>query len=192
MPETADIALASTDAHVVQIKQLQMENLRRLLPLEVQEREGFVTAEYSIDYLRNIHSKTPAVVALAQVNGVQQVVGYVLAATKQDSLEHDLLKDLVGTVDGRCKFEKKKLKDLNYIVVGQLCVAKDFRGQRLASKMYEAFAQEYKSRGFECAMTDVAADNEKSLKTHKKSGWVVVDSLDYSGVVFEVIVLPFN
>ncbi|KAI9345664.1 hypothetical protein BDR26DRAFT_856417 [Obelidium mucronatum] len=186
------IALASTSTHVEQIKALQMANLRRLLPVEVQETEGFVTAEYTLEFLQQIHKSTPAIVALADVNGEEQVVGYVIAATKEESLQHDLLKDLVGTVDARCQYDGKPMKDIRYIVVAQLCVAKAFRGQRLAQKMYERYSLEYHERGYEMAMTDVAHDNAKSLKTHKYAGWVVIDSLDYSGVFFDVIVLPLQ
>ncbi|KAJ3068704.1 hypothetical protein HDU98_008176 [Podochytrium sp. JEL0797] len=189
--DDARVALATTPAHIDQIKALQMANLRRLLSVEVQEADGFVTAEYSRRFLAKIHESTPAIVSLAEVDGTERVVGYVLVATRADAASHDLLKDLVDTVDTRCNFEGKPLRDMNYLLVAQLCVDKQFRGQGLARKMYSAFAAEYHSRGFEIGMTDVAADNAISLKAHSKSGWIVVDSLDYSGVVFKVIVLPF-
>ncbi|KAJ3080509.1 hypothetical protein HDU99_008192 [Rhizoclosmatium hyalinum] len=185
------ITLASTDAHITQIKTLHNANLRRLLPVEVQERDGFVTAEYEVEYLAHIHKSTPAVVALAQVDGAEKVVGYVLAATKTDSMSHNLLKDLVHFVDSNSSYNGKPLASTNYIVVGQLCVAKEFRGAALAKRMYQHYAEVYlKSGKFECAVTDVVSTNVISLRAHEKAGWVIVDSLSFEGVDFKVIVLP--
>ncbi|ORY36464.1 hypothetical protein BCR33DRAFT_790242 [Rhizoclosmatium globosum] len=141
------ITLASTDAHITQIKTLHNANLRRLLPVEVQERDGFVTAEYEVEYLAHIHKSTPAVVALAQVDGAEQVVGYVLAATKTDSMSHNLLKDLVHFVDSNSSYNGKPLASTNYIVVGHFYL---------------------KSGKFECAVTDVVSTNVISLRAHER------------------------
>ncbi|KAJ3066258.1 hypothetical protein HDU98_010449 [Podochytrium sp. JEL0797] len=190
MIPSARIALA-TPAHLEQIKALQMENLRRLLPIQVQETDGFVTAEYSPEYLAKLHESTPAIVSLAEIDGTEKVVGYVLVATRTEASTHELLKFFIKTIDARINFGGKPLRDMNYALIAQLCVAKQFRGQGLAQKMYSAFAREYLARGFAVGVTEVATENEVSLKAHAKAGWTVVDSLDYSGVVFKVVVLPF-
>ncbi|KAJ3209163.1 hypothetical protein HDU82_001265 [Entophlyctis luteolus] len=167
-----EITLASTTEHVAQVKSLQNENLRRLLPVEVQQTDGFVTAEYTVEFLTQMNHNSPAVIALDE-DGV--VAGYILGCTREDALQHPLMKTLVNQFDS--------LNFHNYVLVGQLCVAKRARGHSLAVRMYELFAKEYKRRGFSCSLTSVAQDNAVSLNVHKKAGWNTVHSYEYDGVL---------
>ena len=93
------ISLASTDFDLVGIKNLQTRNLKTNLSSEEKKAEGFLTAEYTISFLKKINQKSPAVILKKE-----KVVGYALAVTKELSKEHEVLNQLV------VKFEKQKYK----------------------------------------------------------------------------------
>ncbi|KAI8620783.1 acyl-CoA N-acyltransferase [Chytriomyces sp. MP71] len=185
MLDQVEITLSSTEEHARQIKELQNANLRRNLSI-AEQAEGFVTAEYSVEFLLQLQQTTPHVIAIS--NGV--VVGYALAASREHGASHALLADMVRHIDARCALDGVPLRNMKYVLVAQLCVAKAFRGQRLAQKLYAHFTQAFQERGFQCAVTDVVSTNAPSLAAHRKAGWVVVNSLEFEGVAFDVICLP--
>ncbi len=163
------------------IRNLQEANLKRNLTEEEAVLEGFVTAEYSIEFLARLHSLVPSVI----VKDDDQVVGYALAASTAIRKEHELLGDLINNIDGII-YNDHSLKYSHYIVVGQLCVAKDYRGLGLVRQMYNHFRSSL-SREYDYCLTDVASDNPRSLKAHIKSGFCVVDTLQYGGVSWDIV-----
>ena len=65
-------------------------------------------------------------------------------------------------------------------VVGQLCVAKEYRGQDLVQKLYGHF-RDCLSKEFTYLVTDIAQANTRSLKAHQKRGFQVINELMYGG-----------
>ncbi len=56
------------------------------------------------------------------------------------------------------------------IIVGQLCIAKKFRGQGLVEKLYAFFSTEMQIK-YDFIVTDINQENPRSLKAHEKSGY---------------------
>ncbi len=163
------------------IKKLQEENLKINLTEQEIVMQGFVTAEYTMDFLEKMHSESPSIIAK---DGVR-VVGYTLVAVKAIRYDHDLLGDLFNTLDNLI-YRGQLLKDSRYVVVGQLCVSKNYRGLGLVQQMY----QHYKnclSGEFDYCITDVAQDNPRSLKAHLKCGFRVIDTLKYGGLSWDIV-----
>ena len=163
------------------IRNLQEANLKKNIPEEEAEAEGFVTAEYSIEFLEKLHRAYPSIIAKDE----GQVVGFALVASKSIRHDHDLLADLFNTID-KIIFKNQPLKDARYVVVGQLCVARNYRGRGLVQQMYQHF-KSCLSGEFDYCLTDVAADNPRSLKAHIKSGFQVVDTLTYGGLNWNIV-----
>lgn len=168
------------------IKTLQQQNLKSVLTADEAEAEGFVTAEYDVEYLHLMNERTPAIVAKDD----ERVVGYALATVKDVGLKHDLLHDLFKTIDGII-YDGRRLSDTRYIVVGQLCVAKGYRGLGLVHEMYTAFRDVYAS-AYQFCITDVAENNPRSLKAHLKSGFKVIDTLRYGGIGWHIVLWDWN
>ncbi|KAJ3119499.1 hypothetical protein HK100_000283 [Physocladia obscura] len=181
------VTLASTLNQVAQIKALQNANLRRFVPVEVQKTDGYLTSDYTIEYLEQIHAETPAVVALDE-NGA--VVGYALAITRETARKHELIEEVVSTIDS-LNVAAPSDPPNNYILSGQLCVAKHARGHALTTRMYNFFREVYKQRGYNCSATGVAADNLASMTAHQKAGWLVTETVEFEGRPFKIVVLPF-
>jgi ribosomal protein S18 acetylase RimI-like enzyme len=163
------------------IQKLQQENLKKNLTDQEADAQGFVTAEYSLEFLRKMHAGSPSVIA----KDGDQVVGYALVTVKAVRHDHDLLGDLFNTIDS-LHYNNQPLKNARYVVVGQLCVAANYRGQGLVKQMYQHFKTSL-SDSFDYCLTDVAQDNPRSLKAHLKTGFRVIDTLQYGGLGWDIV-----
>jgi len=175
------IQRVTSQAELEGIKQLQQENLKKNLTDEQSGSEGFVTAEYSMAFLEKMHTQSPSIIAKMG----DQVIGYALVSVKAIRDEHELLADLFNTID-RIIYHDQLLKDARYVVVGQLCVSKNYRGLGLVQQMYQYFKQCLSSE-FDYCITDVAKDNPRSLKAHLRSGFQIIDSLTYGGLGWDIV-----
>jgi predicted GNAT superfamily acetyltransferase len=176
------ISLATTAREIEEIRDLQEVNLKDNISTNNRLSEGFLTAKYEFDFLNAMNELTPAIIA--KQNGV--VVGYALATDRSLLAQHPLLNDLCKQIN-KIPFGGKFIGDFDYLVVGQLCVAKEVRGQGLAQQLYWQFKNVYESR-YPFAVTDVDQENLASLKTHLKVGFEVVSSLRYGNRVWDVVI----
>jgi hypothetical protein len=163
------------------IKKLQQDNLKKNLGDQEAETEGFVTAEYTMEFLERMHGESPSVIA----KDGDGIAGYALVAVKAIRHEHDLLGDLFDSID-KIRYHNRLLKDAKYVVVGQLCVSKNYRGLGLVQKMYQHFKHTL-STEFDYCITDVAKDNPRSLKAHLNSGFHIIDTLLYGGLGWDIV-----
>lgn len=182
MSEDVWTGFAAADADLEGIRLLQQENLRGRIPEEEALREGFTTAVYTLDFLREMHACHPSVVAKAD----GRVVGYALVTFPELRDGHPLLNDLFGKLD-TIRFRGRLLREAGYVVVGQLCVARGYRGIGLVQAMYALFRERLSGCFAYCAC-DVDRENPRSLKAHRRTGFEVVDTLAYGGAMWDVLV----
>lgn len=186
MSNSIEYTRVSTDAELEGIFSLHHKNLFKNLSEEEKELEGFVTAEYNIDLLKMMHNISPSIIA----KHGDDVVGYILVATKELYTHHALLDDLFDQVD-KLTFNSKPIKDSKYVLCGQLCVAKGYRGQGIVQGMYEHFRRSLEGE-FEYCITDVSSANPRSLKAHIKTGFQVIDSIKFNDITFDVILWDWS
>lgn len=165
---------------------MQALNLKQNITAEEAIDQGFLSAAYTIEYLQEMNSASPSIIAKYG----DKVIGYVLVATKDNRKGHDLLEGLFDAID-KCEYNGKLLRDVNYVVVGQLCVAKEFRGQNLVQELYGHF-RDCLSKEFTYLVTDVAQANIRSLKAHKKRGFQVINELMYGGFGWDIVLWDWN
>lgn len=177
-----EICLAKNITEVEEIKSLQTRNLKKNISLKNRLIDGFLTASYSINFLIKMNELTPAIIA-KQSN---RVIGYVLATDRSLLSEHPLLRDLSSQIN-KISFRNKTIEDFNYLVVGQLCVAKEFRGLGIAQQLYIHFKKTYKNR-YAFAITDVDQKNNASLAMHLKVGFKALSTLSYGKSKWDVVV----
>ena len=178
------VSLASTDFDLVGIKNLQTKNLKSNLSSEEKKTEGFLTAEYTMSYLKRINQISPAVI-LKKGN----VVGYALAVTKDLSKEHEMLNQLLVKFEKQ-KYKKTLLASESYIVVAQLCVDKSYRGMGLVEKMYSFFKKKYFD--FKYCVTAVDNKNLRSSNIHKKCGFVKIGEVLIGNSPGEIILWDWH
>lgn len=153
------------DKHLQQILDLQRINLKSHLSPSVCDEAGFVTMQYSFDQLKKMHQETPHLVILLD----DQVIGYALAMPGQFGklfpgldpmfqITHDQLLNIPSSVS----------KD--FLVMGQVCIAKEFRGTGLFQRLYDVYLNKYIPQ-FGLVVTEIAAINKRSMSAHKKVGF---------------------
>ena len=163
------------------IKELLDENLLNNICKQEAVKEGFLSAEYSMDCLKTMHDACPSIIAIDS----DRIVGYALVAVKEVRQYHDLLADLFNTIDNH-SYKNIPLKEEKYVVVGQLCVAKDYRGQGLTKRLYNHFRDCLRNDYHYC-LTDVAVANSRSLAAHLSTGFVVISSVTYGGIAWNIV-----
>lgn len=181
-----EITRVSSPSEIIGIRDLQALNLKQNISAEEAIDQGFLTAAYTLDYLQEMNSICPSIIAKDN----DKVVGYALVATKDIRNGHDLLKDLFDAID-KSKYKGILLRDVNYVVVGQLCVAKEYRGQDLVQKLYGHFKDSL-SKEFTYLVTDIAQANARSLKAHQKRGFQVINELMYGGFGWDIVLWDWN
>ena len=176
-----NICRVSSQDDIIGIKTLQQLNLKHFLEEEEVGREGFVTAEYTLEYLKLMNDLCPSIIA----KDGSVVVGYALVAVKEIIGNHELLDNLFEAIDQRM-FNGVSLRDVPYVIVGQLCVAKGYRRNGLACKMYDFYRTELRDQ-FQFAVTDVDRTNPRSLKAHVKAGFQVIDTLVWNESLWDIV-----
>jgi ribosomal protein S18 acetylase RimI-like enzyme len=176
-----EIVRVSNEKELEAIRLLQRENLRVLIGEEEAGKEGFLTAEYTMKTLQQMHQLAPSIIA----KDGDKIAGYVIVTTKESYGQHPLLDSLFDSIDA-LSFNGASLKDVNYILIGQLCVAKAYRGMGLVQKMY-AYYQNCLSKEYQYLITDVAQENPRSIKAHLKTGFQIIDTLNYGGIGWDIV-----
>lgn len=176
-----EITRVSNQREIIGIRDLQALNLKQNITAEEAIEQGFLTAAYTIKYLQEMNSASPSIIA----KDGDKVVGYALVATKDIRNGHDLVEGLFDAID-KSEYNGKLLRDVNYVVVGQLCVAKEYRGQDLVQKLYGHF-RDCLSKEFTYLITDIAQANTRSLNAHKKRGFKVINELMYGGFKWDIV-----
>jgi predicted GNAT superfamily acetyltransferase len=133
-----------------------------------------------------MHHQAPSVIAVSN----NMVIGYALVATKAIRNQHPLLADLFNAIDKE-NFNQKPLATENYVVVGQLCVAKEFRGRGLVQQLYNYYRQSY-SHQYSYLITDVVQNNQRSIKAHLKTGFQIISTLQYGGLQWSIVLWDWS
>jgi ribosomal protein S18 acetylase RimI-like enzyme len=180
------IKRVSDKTEIRSIKALQTSNLKSNLTEAEILQEGFVTASYSLELLEQMHRIEPAIIA----KDGDAVVGYALAVTKALYGQHGLLDDLFAQIDAH-HYKGQALANVNYVVVGQLCVAKTHRGRGLVQKLY-GFFREALSTKYPYLITDVDEKNPRSVKAHIKTGFEIIGTLHYGGSNWHIVLWDWN
>lgn len=147
------------------ILNLQKANLLQFLSQEQSRSQGFVTVSHTYEQLKRLNDIERHVIA--KDNG--KVVAYVLAMTSQSKADIPILIpmfDMFNKTRVGCKY----ISDYNYIVVGQTCVDKLYRGQGVFDNCYTAYKNQFENK-FDFAVTEIASANARSFVAHARVGF---------------------
>lgn len=178
-----EIITSNTSSDLEGIITLQKKNLKTdLSPLEIKE-QGFVTVSHTLDDLKKMHLHEKNIIA----KDGEQVIAYVLGMTEQSKNDIPKLVELYESFD-HIQFKGMPVGDYHYIVVGQVCVDKNYRGQGLFDQCYEAYKNHFASC-YDFAITEIACINLRSMKAHERIGFKTIYTYtDVAGVAWNVVV----
>lgn len=167
MPITLDTA--RTDDDFTQILALQRQYSlyggAATADADTLAREGFVYARHDLRLLRAFAAELPQVVAREGA----RVVGYTLAMPP--SLR-EALPELVPMFEqfDRMRYQGAPIAAQRYVVGGQVCVDRDYRGLGLMRMLYFGMRDRLPN-GYSACVTEVSARNAVSLRAHLAMGF---------------------
>jgi GNAT superfamily N-acetyltransferase len=156
---------AQTTAHLQGILRQQQRNLPAAISAQEAAEQGFVTVVHSLDDLQRLNETAPHIIGL---DG-ERVVAYLLAMT---AAARSLIPVLVPMfyMFEQAEWKGKPVSAYLYIVVGQVCVDKDYRGRGVLDACYAAYRNYYKPT-YTFAITEIAVRNTRSIKAHQRIGF---------------------
>lgn len=177
----AILKLVETEQELIGLKQLQTNNLRRLIGEEEAMKEGFVTSEYALSLLQQMHKIHPSII----VKEGDEVVGYTIVTNKEVYGAHPELDHLFNTLDAT-EYKGALLKNSNYILIGQVCVAKSHRGQGWVPKMYDYYKSLH-AKNYTFLVTDISQANKRSIRMHQKIGFETIGVIEQVGTGWDIV-----
>jgi ribosomal protein S18 acetylase RimI-like enzyme len=176
---------ANLPADLQGILDLQRANLAVNLSAEEVAREGFVTVVHTLDLLARLNGREPHVIA----KHGDKVVAYLLAMTRESKDLVPVLVPMFNLFD-ETLYRSQPVSKLDYLVVGQVCVGKGYRGQGVLDRCYDLYRSLY-SGAYDCAVTEIDASNARSLNAHRRIGFEEIrryrapDGVEWSIVLWD-------
>jgi GNAT superfamily N-acetyltransferase len=176
---------AHSEKDLLGIIELQKNNIAPHLTTEEIQSQGFLTVVHTLEDLSKMNDIEQHIIG----KDGDKVIAYTLAMTVHSKNDLPILFPMFE------KFEKivyldKPVSEFNYIIVGQACVDKEYRGQGILDKCYEVFKNNFE-RKYDFAITEISCRNTRSLRAHQRIGFNEVfiytapDLEEWSVVIWE-------
>jgi ribosomal protein S18 acetylase RimI-like enzyme len=171
----------TTNAELDQVLHLQQKYLVTNIDKEEMQSQGFVTVQHTPELLQQMHSLAPSIV----IKNGDEVVAYALVMLNECRHLVPVLVPMFNSFD-QLTWKGNFLSGYSFYVMGQICVAKEYRGQGLFDMLYHKHREVYQPQ-FDFIVTEVATRNKRSLRAHERVGFetihVYTDELDEWAVV---------
>lgn len=173
--------LVNTIDELRQILDLQQQNLPKNISEEELRSQGFVTFEHSLKILEQFNQLAPSII----VKDDEKVVAYALTVVNEARDIFPPMESMFRLLE-TLQWKNKPFHQFRYYEMGQVCIAKDYRGKGIFEMLYQQHKKSY-SEKYDLLVTKVSTKNHRSLKAHQKVGFETViiekDILDEWAVV---------
>jgi GNAT superfamily N-acetyltransferase len=160
--------IVTSDEELMQIHRLNQQNLKTNLDQLTQNQEGFVTWLYRIELLKQMHKLSPSII----IKDGKAVAAYALTTLKETRSFHPDLETMFRHLE-KVQYKGKPLSSYQFYCMGQICVAREYRGKGLVSRLYQKHKEVY-SVQYDFLLTEISASNIRSLKAHEKIGFQTI------------------
>jgi GNAT superfamily N-acetyltransferase len=144
---------------------LQKQNLGSALTREDAGSQGFLTVAHTLEILQQMHRMAPSVV----VRDGEVLAGYALVMPLGCRAFVPVLEPMFRLFDV-LSWRGRPLSSYRFYVMGQICVARDYRGRGVFQSLYRGHAELY-AREHDVVVTEISARNARSLRAHEKVGF---------------------
>jgi GNAT superfamily N-acetyltransferase len=178
--------MVTTENELVQIYRLSQQNLKQHLDKSTQQKEGFVTWLYSIELLQKMHRLSPSII----VKDEDRVVAYALTTLKESKAFHPDLETMFRNLES-VQYKNKPLSSYRFYCMGQICVAKGYRGKGIVAMLYQKHKEVY-GRQYDFLLTEISTSNLRSLKAHEKIGFQTIYTYKDAKDEWDVVLWNWN
>ncbi|HTF17199.1 MAG TPA: GNAT family N-acetyltransferase [Chryseolinea sp.] len=173
---------AGSDQHLQGILDLQRQNLARNLDESELRSQGFVTVLHTIEDLRKMNAFERHVIAVDD----ERVVAYLLAMTWASRNDIPVLVPMFDTI-ASIVYAGRPLVASSYIVVGQACVDKSYRGQGVFDEIYRHYARCFRDK-YPYVITEIDTANTRSIRAHRRVGFETIKQYTApDGVTWQIV-----
>jgi ribosomal protein S18 acetylase RimI-like enzyme len=148
-----------------QILDLQQLYLRGKSSRSEEKEQGFLTVIHDFDALLCMHSLEPSVI----VKENQTLAGYALVMARECGKLIPELMSMFKNFD-LIEYQNKPVNEYSFYVMGQVCVAKPYRGQGVFDMLYGEHRNLYKKK-YDFIVTEISTSNHRSLRAHERVGF---------------------
>jgi predicted GNAT superfamily acetyltransferase len=160
-----EITISASADDLAGIIELQRANLPVNLSAEEIQQQGFVTVQHSMADLQQMHRYEKNIIA----KDGDKIAAYLLGMTAHSKADIPVLVPMFEVFD-EIIFNGKPVAGYNYIVVGQVCIGKKYRGQGILDKCYAAYREHFTGR-YDFAITEIDTSNQRSINAHLRIGF---------------------
>ncbi len=158
-----------TENGLTGIIKLQRQNLLAAITATEAVEQGFVTVVHDLEILKKMNDLEQHIICKDH----DQVIAYLLAMTTLSKYDLPVLVPMFEAFN-RISYQGKLVAEYQYLVVGQVCVAKEYRGQGVLDLCYDFYKKTYQFK-YDFAITEIATRNTRSLQAHQRIGFVEID-----------------
>ncbi|MCU7370338.1 hypothetical protein PEC18_05490 [Paucibacter sp. O1-1] len=181
---TVEYTLVRAPHDVEQILALQAENHRDTVDPETAQREGFTSVRYEPSVLHAMNRAYPSAIAASG----DVLAGYCLMMAQQFRHAVPILEPMFSLFD-RLEWRGEPLAgNPRWFVMGQVCVARAFRGQGVFDGVYHKLRDAYAPQ-FDFVLTEISQRNTCSMRAHQRVGFETLQYRDPAAdEMWEVVV----
>jgi len=160
--------LVTDPEELEQILSLQLANTKAYLSeIEIAE-QGFVTVVHTPEQLQQLHNIHPSVI----VKDGDKLAGYALVMPRECAAVVPVLVPAFKALD-ELEYLGQSLQQMSWYLMGQVCVAKEYRGQDIFTMLYQGHRQFLQSQ-YQYCITEISTTNKRSLRAHEKVGFTTL------------------
>jgi len=178
-----NLCTAASEVDLRQILHLQKINHPSSLSEVQANRDGFVTVVHSLELLTQMNKAAPQVIA----KDGDTVVGYALVMLKSFANMIPVLKPMFERLKS-IPYGHGKITDHSFYVMGQICVAEQFRGKGVFDSLYRKH-KELHHQQYELCVTSVSTRNKRSMRAHERVGFITVNTFRDATDEWNILVL---
>ncbi|NND63295.1 MAG: N-acetyltransferase [Flavobacteriaceae bacterium] len=174
--------LVTSEKELKQILELQRENLPSNISEEEKLQEGFVTVNHTFALLNEMNDACPHTIATHN----SDVIGYALSMHPKFGDSIEVLKPMFAEIQ---KYSDQLFqKPNNFLVMGQICISKDFRRKGIFRELYFQMKHNF-IPPYEAIITEVDTANKRSLQAHYAVGFKQITMYSSGGQDWDLLIL---
>ena len=179
-----EFTVVTSTREVEQILALQAENHRDRVDAATAASDGFTSVRHEPEVLQAMNRAYPSVIAKSGA----ELAGYCLAMAQRFRDDVPVLQPMFALLDTLEWRGEPLAGNARWFVMGQVCVARAFRGQGVFDGLYRRLREAYASQ-FDFVVTEVSRFNARSLRAHRRVGFETLHShVDAAGEAWDVVV----
>lgn len=180
-----EFTTVSEPREVELILALQAENHRDHVDAATAASDGFTSVRHDPTVLQAMNRAYPSSIALS--NG--QLAGYCLMMAQDFRDQVPILRPMFKLLEGLTWRGEPLAGNPRWFVMGQVCVARDFRGMGVFDGIYHQLRKVY-AHDFDFVVTEISQRNPRSLRAHCRVGFETLHIYPdpANGEMWEVVV----